>query len=85
LGLVAVKEDEHDDLGHWVVLIGKSRLQGTPIQCEGESNGIVLDSDRGYERWRYGKDKDNKTCIFVTGKRESKEKKLDWIYSVISL
>jgi hypothetical protein len=84
LGLVAVQEDEHDALGHWVVLIGKNRLDGPRIQCDDDWNGIVLDSDRGYELWRYGKE-DGKSCLFVMGKRHTEQKRLAWIYSVITV
>jgi hypothetical protein len=87
LGLAAVKEDKDDVLGHWVVLIGKGRLEGTPIQCENEWDGIVLDSDRGYERWRYGmhSKKKDKKCLIIKSERQAEAIDLDWIYSYISL
>ncbi len=59
LGLAAVREGEDDNLAHWVAFIGKDHLNdlnGTGIACESDWKGIVLDSDRGYERWWVGRD-----------------------------
>ena len=52
LGIAAVMEDEDDELQHWVVFVGKNHLKN----CENDWNGIVLDSERGYELWRVGTD-----------------------------
>ena len=43
LGLAVVKEGEEDDIGHWVVFIGKNQLKDTGISCENDWNGIVLE------------------------------------------
>ena len=45
-------EDEDDKLGHWVVFVGKRHLEGlkdTGLSSERQWNGIILNSDRGYE------------------------------------
>jgi len=52
LGIAAVKEDEDDELLHWVVVVGKNHLEATDIECGNYWNGVVLDSCRGYKFWK---------------------------------
>jgi hypothetical protein len=86
LGLAVVKEDDKDHLGHWVVLVGKSHLKGTAILCEDHWDGIVLDSDRGYERWRVATEGKTKLPrVFIRRGAETGELPIDWIYSFISV
>ncbi len=86
LGLAVVKEDEFDDVGHWVVFVGKNHLTDTGITCENEWDGIVLDSDRGYERWRVGEDSDTSLPrISIRRDKDDTATPVEWIYSFVSL
>jgi hypothetical protein len=88
LGLAVVKEGEDDDIGHWVVFIGKNQLKDTGISCEDDWNGIVLDSDRGYERWRIGTDRKTQLRqLAISIQRDAKHTvtRVEWIYSFVSL
>jgi hypothetical protein len=79
-------EDDADKLEHWVVLVGKGPLKRTGISCEDDWNGIVLDSDRGYERWRVVVEKDTKLSrIWIRRRRRKKATPVDWINSFVSL
>ena len=76
LGLAAVKEDKNDDLGHWVVFIGKEHLQKTGIDCKDGWRGILLDSQRGYKFWRVDFHKKlSRVSLYVSrdGKEEEKQ------------
>jgi len=84
LGLAVVKEDANDDLAHWVVFVGKNHLKNTGIDCEGDWNGIVLDSERGYERWRVGTDK-KLPRISIRRDAKAAARPVEWIYSFLSL
>ena len=63
LALAAVYECNHkpdntwkisheDVLGHWVAIVGKGYVPETYSAALDEYNGIVLNSNRGYELWR---------------------------------
>jgi hypothetical protein len=59
LGLGVVTEDEADEIGHWVVFVGRTRLNDIGLSCAAHWNGIILDSHRGYKCWRVGTDPDS--------------------------
>jgi hypothetical protein len=95
LGLACVVEDKRDKLGHWVVFVGGDHLKGTSIKCEPDWDGVVLDSDRGYERWRTFVDR-NLPRIKLKRSRETAdllrstlseatEPEAWWIYSFVSV
>ena len=95
LGLACVLEDKYDKLGHWVVLVGKNHLKGTSIKCEPDWDGVVLDSDRGYERWRAFVDSElpriklkrsSETAeLLRRDLSEAAEPEVWWIYSFVSV
>jgi hypothetical protein len=84
LGLTVVKEDEQDGIGHWVVFIGRNHLEDTVLTCKDGWDGIVLDSERGYEFWKV--DNEAERIVLLT-KRNEKEQEIEteWIYSFVSL
>jgi hypothetical protein len=83
LGVAAVMEDEDDELQHWVVFVGKNHLKNTRIDCESDWNGIVLDSERGYERWRVGTD--NKLPRISIRRNAKAAIPVHWISSFVSV
>ncbi|HKN27622.1 MAG TPA: hypothetical protein VJY34_06940 [Roseiarcus sp.] len=85
LGLAVVLEDKNDTLGHWVVLVGKKHLHGTGIDCEERWNSVVLDSDRGYERWLVTEGEDQRSAFYVRRGTTTKAIKAWCVYSFISV
>ncbi|MBU3889720.1 hypothetical protein [Methylosinus sp. KRF6] len=82
LGLTVVQEDHEDDIGHWVVFIGKNHLEDTALTCKDGWDGIVLDSERGYEFWKVDKGR----ILLLTQRNEKvQEIATEWIYSFVSL
>ncbi len=70
-GLAAVREGKRDRLGHWVVLVGNHHLGDADIVPDGW-NGVVLDSDRGYEFWRAGVHSEKRTRIKLSVTRDAR-------------
>lgn len=84
LGIAAVMEDKKDDLGHWVVLVGRDHLNGTNIGCENGWNGVVLDSDRGYKFWKIVNYGSPQLLIRIQRNRNVMDTLMHWVYSFIS-
>lgn len=72
--------DKSDKLGHWIALVGKSRLTNTELTGFG---GIVLDSSRGYELWKI--DSDGGLSLRRAGPADSEPEVRVWVYSLIRI
>jgi len=82
LGLVQVHEDKYDYdqlVGHCVVLIGRNHLINTEIDHE-NFDGIVLDSIRDYNYWRY----DQISHQVTIARLDKVERPTYWISSFVS-
>jgi hypothetical protein len=84
LGLACIVEDTHDTLGHWVALIGNEHLEDTGIVCGPNWNWIILDSDRGYERWRVDSNA-RRPRIEIRHQAETRATPIERLYSFVSV
>lgn len=84
LGIGAVFEDENDTLGHWIVLVGKAHLEKRKLGCEGDWDGIVLDLERGYERWRL-LDTEEGPRLALRRAKGSPAQPMLWVYSFVGV
>jgi hypothetical protein len=81
LGVACVREDEDDELEHWVVLVGSNHLEDTGIECP-EWDGIVLDSDRGYKFWRIDPEQ---IQLHIQREKTQQDVAIYWISSFVSV
>lgn len=75
----------NDHLGHWIAIVGKAHIPKESIGKDVatqfvEDHGIVLDSNRGYERWRLGKD----GGLILNRHAEANDVRV-WVYSLITI
>jgi len=85
LGLAQVHEEKPDlEIGHCVVLIGKSHLETTKIELK-DWDGIVLDSDRDYVYWKLNNTDPKKPYIEIARSDEKPLPPIQWISSFISV
>jgi hypothetical protein len=69
------------DLGHWIVLVGDGYI---PKECDlGGYDGIVLDSNRGYERWKL----DTQSGLQLNRPKDGSgaSEVRSWVYSLITI
>lgn len=73
-----ISSDDH--LGHWIAIVGKAHIPKKDATKPGKDGGIVLDSNRGYERWHVGKEGG------LILKRHDKTSDVRvWVYSLITI
>jgi hypothetical protein len=84
LGIAAIYEGESDVWGQWIVLIGKAHLKNVVLSCSPNWDGIVLDSERGYECWRV-RDGGSGPQLELRRAKRAHARKIEWVYSFVSV